>query len=108
MFFRNQYICALADQGVGRGVLDMRASPSLGPISVIFMQFLEKILQNNIFSPPTVKLVPPPPPPSVWEIVDRGLLWMRGFQNSLAHNYFNIFEDEGEDKNPANNRDKFS
>ena len=27
MFFRNQYICALADQGVGRGVLDMRASP---------------------------------------------------------------------------------
>ena len=64
MFFRNQYICALADQGVGRGVLDMRASPPLGPISVIFMQFLEKNLQNNIFSPPTVRLVPPPPPPS--------------------------------------------
>ena len=34
---------------------------------LIFMQFLEKIRQNNRLVPPPLELVPSPPPP--WEIL---------------------------------------
>ena len=40
--------------------------PPLGPISFAFVQFLAKILPNNMFLLQIQELVPPP----VWELLD--------------------------------------
>ena len=66
--FSSYYLRALADLRGEGGARDVH--PSLGPISFIFMQFLEKIWSNNRLASLSLGLAP-----HIREILDPPLTW---------------------------------